>query len=250
MSRGHFDYLVDNSAYGQYNLDTNELAARGLARSRYDRKGNVIFYDSFIEGADHWLLLPAGNGYIRPTINYPYETGAVMEMQANTVPASDIIMYKRLPFIEAGIYGFEFLFSLDGTADAGNDIIEVDVLYDNNEVNLNARLRIYADDGYITINHGAAYPGTQKTILTGIDQIRYTNYLRHYHYFKLTLNMITGRYGRLIFNNLGVDLSQYLMYEETAYTQNIIQLALYNKYQVSAAVLRIANVVITTNEPL
>jgi len=220
--------------------DMGELAARLGSPVSYDRRGEVVWYDTFSGGLGGWLTDVGGAGsVVSLSAAGNYHWGYHALLTAGAVAGSYAYLYRRAGCWASAKFGVEFSFALSETCNS------VDIL-------------IYLSTFVYVINAGVRYiPASGKwQVMTGINvwQDVVTMTLHHagsivYHHVKLVMDSETGRYLRLLLDNQLVDISSlgfsWLM--SSAVPQFSLQI--YN-YGSGAELerLRIGHVLLTDNE--
>jgi len=250
MPRGFSDYGVNTAAYGQYILDHAELAARLKSPTRYDRKGNVIYLSDFSNGVDDWENHLVADSKAGCYIDRGYISPGALRVTPPSYGASTSWLVKYLPIISAGIYGFETLFSFQWEAAKLATVVELSVSYFTGAAWVAFSVRVNPNNKVIQIYTDIGGSGVYKTILTIPDTmvLPLPNIL--YHYLKFTINVDTNLYGRLLFNNYGVDCSDTSPWIYPDTTTPCLAVSLVANVNAWYLPVDFSSIVATMNEPL
>lgn len=242
MASGHPDW-----GQGQASLllatisDLGELAARLGSPSTFTRTGNIIYQTEFDEGDVDWTLAPVGTGSSAASIvGGAYRSGVRVRLVSGSTIGNATSMSKVFipPFLtNAGAeVGMAFgsatgLYYIELIGTTGATGVQAGVRYD-----LTARELQY---------HNAANGWT-----TFATNVRLFQNAAAYHVFKLTLNLSTLEYVRVVVDNTVYDLDGIAAY--TPASGVFAQISIQVKVEAQAAAnttLNVDSAFFTINEP-
>jgi len=222
--------------------DMAELAARLGAIHRWDRRGDVLFFDDFSNGLNHWWTVSEPPSEFPKIITETSEYGGYsVKFQPTDGDSKWQEMWKLLAYPQPTILGFEFSFTT-----------HFYLLY------LVTRLNIV----YPTVEYGFAFRYNHKDLkMEYCDQnlvwqtiwsdyeLRYDK--RLFHHMKFVIDSDRNEYIRLIVDHQTADLAgipgylvgetggNYLFWTITVYAQTG-----------QTATIYVDNCIITMNEPV
>jgi len=219
--------------------DVAELAVRLGSPNSHDRRGNVIFWDSFENGFPRWRLVHLAGGTIELSTDRcrSGSTSLKMTPNDNDFVLADIFM----PFPTLGLFGFETSFVWN----EGIEQLAFSPSLQTGEINYKGSVSIRPSD------HSIFIQGTELIDNT-ITLSPNNDYL--FHTLKLVVNYLTGKFVRLILDSTEYDISRYdlITYASTASPQLNYVISV----EVGGAVVfplnhveYIDDVIITQNEP-
>lgn len=241
MAHGQPDYglyAAKETTYAQ--TDVAELAARLGSIVTFDRKGDIIWLDSFENGLAGWVISGAGTGYSVSETNKTARNGS---FSAELICGSDAgrraELWKYLPYPILGNLGLEVSFTVHGDTEwlqllfrlfDGTSYIQGQLQYDK----LNTRLRYLGDDG------------NWHDLQTSLDL--YTGFWM-FHTIKVTIDFQNSMYVKAKLDEHSWDMSALPIY--TTGSPALPHLFLLINYQGSAGnnpKQYIDDVIVTQNE--
>lgn len=168
----------------------------------YDRRGEVVFHDSFEDGDGKWSQLSlVGVSSFATSTDKSCRNKASMKITAGPIANNLIEIGHYLPTPQLTRWGYELHFNPSSMATAA---FQMSLRY-HNGVNyfwaylmydvVNSNLQIFTPAGWVNIATGFL--------------LRVQNHL--FHFFKLVIDFSTGRYVRAMVNGTIYDLSQNLL---------------------------------------
>lgn len=181
-------------------IGLNELIASLTPAKRYDRRGNVIFQDSFENGLSAWEHTAGGtSAEVVASTSYSSQGGISAKLTAGSDGNHNAFIYRKMPYPILTKWGLECMFKLfDYCQDFGVRLYRYDgtnihcfiLKYDH----ANTRVQIWGSDGnYVTV----------------ISSINLETTYGPFHWFKLVVDLETDEYVRCMVNNNEVDVSAY-----------------------------------------
>jgi hypothetical protein len=218
-----------------------ELAARLGSIVTYDRRGDVVFYDDFSCGLCGWNTFQLTEVPEPRIVAYPAVRGRYavrMETYADVGYYATLIRYIPHPALSR--IGLEVAFiPTDGSYQfmitlnrhTGTAMLEHSAWYDHTT----GQLRIIAAGGLIV---WVGTPGVQSTLNNNFISM------------KLVVDLVAGRYTRLLFNRHRYDVSGYAPYSRPDTTPAVlgVRLRVINTSG-TLSVVYVDDVIVTQNEP-
>ncbi len=242
MAHGTPDWGVTAGAVTTYQLtDLGELAARLGSIVTFDRRGDVVFLDSFEDGLVHWLPSVAGAGSVADLTTAKTRHGLYA---ARLVAGAAVGRYGLLEWYGAvpvmGRFGWECSFSLPST------IGSLDVILGVRDGTTFWRGWIQWDDATNELKYvDAAY--SYQVIRSGVELDHNAN---TFHVLKVVLDVEAGEYVRVILDDTEDDLSGIPCYQSASTWAPLFL----NSVQVSGraaatSTVYLDSVILTQNEP-
>jgi len=222
--------------------DQAELAARLGSPVVWDRRGQVIWFDTFAHGLSAWKATGYGTGASVLTINnLTYLPGFAAELIAGSDGVAAAELQKEFQPLESVRNGIETSFTCFNAFNRfGISINRLD-----GTLRHTARLRFYnADNGlYYTDAAGV------DVLIDTFSDIVYAYGL--YQHLKVVVDFALGEYVRAIYNTTEIDLRGIPIYQ-AAEAANVGYRIVLNHLGAAAANARaqVGHVIITTGEPL
>ncbi len=199
MAHGTPDWGVTAGAVTTYQLtDLGELAVRLGSIVTFDRRGDVIFLDSFEDGFAHWYTDDAGTGsFVALSRAIARHNGLSARLVAGAgAGAWAQIMFQGALAVPARL-GVEHSFSFGSTI---GGLVLVLYLYDGTNRTL---YQVQWDDAANALRYRDA-DGSLVTFATSVDLMAD---VALFHTWKLVVNAEDQEYSRLILNAHTYDLS-------------------------------------------
>lgn len=178
--------------------DLAELAVRLGSPNSFDRRGNVLYLDSFNNGLAGWTIVdPGGTGWLSPVADPTKMGGVAIGCMSSASPDSGgtISRYLSIPIV--GNVGLEVSFMLPQGARDMN--ITVNHWTGARQYGYETRWR--QSTGVLSVFNAA---GSYQTVATPGDL--WTDGTTWYT-LKMVVNATTGKYLRLILNSVTYDPS-------------------------------------------
>jgi hypothetical protein len=223
------------------NIDEAELSVRLGSNCIFDRRGNVVFSDSFEQSAIFWTQTISGAGTsIAQDTTTARTGGKSVKFTLGAVIGAETLISKYLQSLLEKRIGIEAHFSTESTAGT----IEIRLDYTTGTRVYMSGIKYSVADEKI---YYYASSGDFLTLATGIK-------IQHYKYtfipIKYVIDLVTGKYVRLLFNNDVYDLSTYSLssgaYVSAEYSNPWI---LCHNPSASQKIFYLDDVIITQNEP-
>jgi len=222
-------------------IDLAEHAARLGSPVTFDRRGDVIFYDTFEQGLSAWRLnytVPADKPNWSSEVARTKGFSCKLHTSATTDFLSYITRYMAVP-VPSKI-GLEFSFTMSTT----NTRIDCSLLY------YNGTTRVYYNIRYNQPDSTLEYYGSDDAWHVFATNVK--PYPREYAFntLKLVVDLEASIFTRAILNSTTYDLSSYLPSSDafvfSPYLQIVIKL---DNPADAAKVSYIDDVIVTQNEP-
>jgi len=218
-----------------------ELAARLGSVDTYERRGQVLFLDSFDQGVGKWVQNSAGTGAdLKPYINNARTGSVCAEVTTGSAGFlnSAIVHYFSPSSLKA--IGFEMSF----TKSASHTYIDLQIqIYDGSYVH-NAQVRY--DVAAATLSYkdsdGAWQSFASSVFLYSSSAL--------FHSAKLVIDPETSKYVRFLVGNLTYDLSAY-SYQKTVSALQVHGIVTFYTWGAAASNIKslVDDAIITQNEP-
>lgn len=183
--------------------DLAELAVRLKSPVAFDRRGDVIWYDTFDGDSPGWSPLFSGAGSsVALSPDYALYGGYSLKLTTGRDLERNALTRRFLTFPVVSKIGVQWAFTI---ADRQDYFYFDTYLYDGVTLNYtriqlditNTRLR-YLDSGNVL-----------RDIATGL---RFSTLAGHFNHLKIVSDFVNNTYHRLIFNEVTYDLSSYALY--------------------------------------
>lgn len=238
-------------------IDYPELAVRLGSPVTFDRRGNVIYLDSFEDGLGKWQVYTGLGGHPERAIlsSATARTGLnSIRLTTADVHDSAVNMTKYLQFPTLSNMGFEFSFSRERTLAAGNNIYLVLFIcvYSGSkryEVNLKWL------SGIVPVPGTFYYAGPDWVEYQLFPSLDIQDNLRLFNTFKLVCNFVDNKYIRFIANNVLYNFDKVstpngiFVVNDNTTPHMYVSLHLRNAADATAPICYIDDVIITQNEP-
>jgi len=179
--------------------DMAELAVRLGSIVSFDRRGDVIWLDSFNNGLAGWLSDVAGTGEVYPVAAPVRMSGLAMVLMAKGSALNGAIIYRTVPSPVLGGIGAECSFTVDANLSSVEMSLGVytgTILYWYQAKYVHAEGKVYV----------VTYPWTYVAVGTpGV----LTAYGNTFHTMKLVANILTEKYVRLLVNGHEYSIGAY-----------------------------------------
>lgn len=180
--------------------DLSELAVRLGSISQFDRRGDIVFMDSFENGLNKWLTFQSGtDAGIKLSTYVTTSGGYSVKLIGGKTSAYYASITNYLPYPSLSKYGFEVHFSLP---------VAIDKIY----FEFYKYTKTQGFEGIISYddtNNKLQYEdstGVFQDIETSFTLVK-SNVL--FHVIKLVIDLENNKYHRLIVNETTYDLSAY-----------------------------------------
>ena len=221
--------------------DMAELAARLGSIVTYDRRGDVVFLDSFESGLSAFYTDASGAG---GSVTQSPEQARNGMFSAKMVCGSNLLreayLWKYLPYPILGNLGVEFSFTMAAEIEQLDFIIEtIDA-----DKTLWAQLRFDQDADILKYRHGDT---GLKTLQAALSLLEF-DYM--FHTLKVVIDYKKGKYVRALLDEKSWDMSDYPIWTLGAGVGNRLYFALNATGEAAAnATIYIDDVIVTQNEP-
>lgn len=230
-------------AYGRiHQIGNAELAARLGALTTWDRRGNIIWYDTFENNINNWNLSYTGGGAtdLSTARNRSGAHSMYLDVGTDVNDRNNCDYY--IPFRELSKLGFEVSFCAESVIDDINSILFWIYWYDGVNVHkgeikwFNNGLRYRNDIG------GTTAFGT-------VGNVRTTTKL--FHQIKIVIDPTDYTYERVLFDNKEFNITNIPLQASADASIPAIQFGFYiqNSTLNNHTDMYIDNVIITQNEP-
>lgn len=221
--------------------DLAELGVRLGSPVTYDRRGDVLWYDTFDRGVGAWHEDTLGNdGTVRVTADLPLIGGFACKLSSPSVGNVYIGMTRYLNPAVVNKWGVELAVAFTSIFD--NFIISLDYM-DGADAWYSA-IKIDHDDAEVLYRTGA----TSYVKLCDIEIIPVATVM--YHRFKLVADFANGNYQRILVNQNEYDVSTVSLHTGTPSLgpYSHINLLLTGNIN-NVRTVKVDSVIITANEP-
>ena len=220
--------------------DMGELAVRLGSPDVYERRGNVVFMETFSNGLVSWSGSGSGTGWDLFPVADPVWHGVLSALVRTGNTAGDYgYLYRVLPLPVSSRLGFEYTFNVVTNLKAiflQAYIYRSCVMYKfgGSYDHTTGELSVFGSDGSW---HVVATPGIQNE----------DGYL--FHTMKLVVDAETEKNVRLLFDSHLYDVSQYNLYQETTTVKDRVVIALWGYTKADESVdVNFDSVIVTQNE--
>lgn len=240
MSHGQPDYGMYTLAKTIYRLsDMGELAVRLESIVSFDRRGDVVWTESFEYGITNWFITKSDGETITRTTDEALSGSYSVELQCQANPTTSVGIVRRAPLPVNSRMGVEVAFLPDANA---RDFRVDMVLYDGTN--------LYLGYTYIEMSSGIIYyrnsSGNWAQLATGVT-LRQDGYC--WHHYKLVVDLEEAEYVRLIMDNTTYSMAG-LGLQYTANTSApTLELTIKQINNNQASVVYVDDVILTQNEP-
>jgi len=236
-------FIIDSTdAWGQMlSVGNAELAARLGSSIRHDRRGQLIYSNDFSQGWGSVLREVFGTGSSVSLDCANSETGGYSaKLVSGTEPGGCARIYGRVPYLPKTLTGFAVRYMTE--TDYG--YLRFSLVHYDGDVIAYARIKYdLSDKSLWLIQPGGSWLQFAENVeIPVVDGL--------YHYFKLVIDPINGKYCRLLMNNATYDLSDYSCWVSTEENNPCILFSVY-LYGRSGYndVIYVDNLTITVSEP-
>jgi len=206
--------------------DLAELAARLKSPDTFDRRGNVLFMDSFDNGGSGWTFLASGGVAAGYALADPVHNGGVsIGISTDAVAGAISSWYKYIPIPLLSRMGIEIAFGLP--FDARDVIITLTIF-------TGAKQYIYATRWRQSAGTLAVFDNTFAYQTVATPGALYTDGTTWY-IVKMVFNPLTGYYQRIIFNAVTYDVSAIPAYFTASATSAVTQVTFQASSNIAAA---------------
>jgi hypothetical protein len=225
--------------FGQ--IDTGELAARLFSPISYDRRGNIVFIDTFEETTPGWKSTISGVGGTFTFVNTEsYQGNYSMRLNPLNTTGSYVNGYKLIEPVPLQKIGLEFVCYME------NPFTIVDFCIDVNNVNGNyeTTIRYTRTGGTVKYLDSAG----NYTLLTGTKSL--INGFHNWCHMKLVVDFSKEEYMRALIADKTFDMTGLPIKKAAAGTSDYISIRIQSTAEADfPAALYVDNVIITQNEP-
>lgn len=230
-------------SFGQVHEDVKlgELAVRLGSPVSFDRRGNVMFMDTFEYGLNKWVIGGSGLAYKAiPSVDYTISGGIAAKLVAGSTLYHRVDITKDFRGQPASVFGFETAFMVWTDC----DYFQLDGFWSSEALEYWGGLR------YDRANEQWQY-GDDTTgwtaFLESWDVLVTTNM---FHNVKVVIDATTGLYVRAIVDGVETDLSAYSLRSVTVAGDALLQPRLrFTGLDANNDECYVDNVIITVNEP-
>ncbi len=200
MSRGYPDWGVDTGAFGAFDIDSAELAARLESIVTYDRLGKVALLDKCDDSLSPWGTSTAGAGAsVALNATESYRHHGSIELTAGSDGAASAWIYHNIPLVNLSKVGSEITWR---PLSAGHMFYTEIRSYDGtNQYEYYVIIHMFSDE--IQVWHDAS-------VITKVDDaLAFETYTEEWHKIKLVVDLANNKYVRLRIDDTTYDLSAY-----------------------------------------
>lgn len=242
MAHGHPDWGADAPLATVYSLqDLAELAARLSSIVTFDRRGNVIFLDSFDHGLMGWVASPFGTGAaVEQSAEFCRTGPFCAKLTGGSTSPHAALLLRSFPYPVLGKLGLEFSFDLNSVV----DYFYAGLIMETGATRYRARLRFQPDAGDVDYEDSE---GSWVNLLTGASfsttKVRHTT-------VKIVADFLNAKYCRVIFNNQTFDLSAEDLWSLASAAAAYVGISfLVNSDAGENGICWLDDVIVTQNEP-
>ncbi len=222
-------------------VEIAELAARLGSPITFDRRGRVLWYDTFERGLGAWVLAEVGAGSVpHLTTDTCRTAGVAVKIEPGSFVGDISRMSHFQPYPVLGKFGNELSFSLADSycrvhlqvyVYTGSQFLRAEARYDRPAQKLE-----YRDSA-----------GTWQTLASGL--LIYPE-ITLFHTLKLVVDFENAKYSRVVFNGTTYNLSSYPIYSgASAVEPQMVTRITGEIASAGAGVIYVDDVIITQNEP-
>ena len=242
MAHGQPDYGMYSAAQTIYGLaDMGELAVRLGSPVVHDRRGDVLWFDTFENGIGSWSPQPSGyQGSVTWDGDYSRKGGFSMKL-ATSGAAEDVIEAWHLEhFPVLSPFGFEASFQTHVSMSTIDFAMTVETIPDY----------FYPVIRYDYANHKLQYKDSEGEYQDIATDLSLKDSVYVFHVMKLVFDPTTGKYVRLIVNATEYDLSGIAAQNLGTGDEYIYQVGISLTARLAVVVIsRIDYAILTQNEP-
>lgn len=221
--------------------DMGELAARLGSVTHFDRRGEIVFYDTFDNGLGGWIVASSGAGAsVSLVANHNYRYPYVCRLICGTSGNRHATIQKRLGGIETRRVGIEYMLAIN----LADYLIQFQTHVNDGINDYSIYLQFDGSNNQWSIlNDGATY-----TLVATAPLEVGSAYL--YVPIKIVADLELGKYIRLLINNVEYDISSVNLLSQITSTAINYSVAVANYGDGSTLTeLYLAHIIITANEP-
>lgn len=186
--------------------DVGELAARLGSPDVFDRQGDVIFYDRFQHGLSAWRTTVAGAGAaLKASVDNAQWPGLCVQGETPSDGGLFLFMTRNFACLDTERVGLEVAINPEDL----NDYFLFDIAYDNTEIKYTGRLKVDQSNTRLQVQDET---GGYQTFDAAAGPFYGTGYYANY---KLVIDLSTGLYARVLWNQTIYDVSEYQLYPGT-----------------------------------
>jgi len=222
-------------------LDVGELAARLGSPVSFDRRGSVVWYDSFINGMAAWEAAGTSGYDVYPYIAAARTVGMCLRMETAATTGAYVQVWHDTPPPMLGGWGWEVSFIPGWYVDhfdilllryTGEYLVHYEANYNHNNGNLYI---LKSDNTWVQVGS----PGVQTMSIGAFSTM------------KLVVDALSQKYDRLLFNGHTYDISSYEPFQESDTSTPRVRLSIraYTDSDAKAHV-NIDDVIFTQEEPI
>jgi hypothetical protein len=242
MARGQPDYGEYARTVTIAGLsDLGELAARLGSIVTLDRRGNVLWLDNFDDGIGAWGVALYGTGAAAASSTTYFRSGGnSFKLTGGSDGALCVNVWADLQYSIPSKMGMEFCISTNVDVDH----VDAHLWYQSSSIGYWPTVHIDRNNDRIQIEDRDAGAVTVVTPTSFCDD------LYHFHSIKLVVDVLTGKYTRLIVDGIAYDLSSYNIPTLAASAHALISPVFYVYSDTGQnGIAHLDNVIITQNEP-
>jgi hypothetical protein len=243
MPHGQPDWELSAGQKTTYRwADLDELAARLGSPVSYDRRGDMMFSDSFEDGTQKWSLAYGGAGAYCGLSRRSARSGTYsLRMQpGNLAGGGDANAFRPFPYPVLSAFGLELSFTLHNNL--ANQELDLWVYTGALVYLMQARLLMAGPAVQIYIP-----PANWQTVLVPSSTI-VSAYA--YHTLKMVADPVSGKYVRVLFDGLAANLAPYTIPTAVSVVNaQLIANFRATSINVNVATIYADDVILTQNEP-
>ena len=242
MGHGFPDFSQTSGAKTIYQLtDMAELAARLGSIVTFDRRGDVVFIDSFENDLLPWQTVVSGDdSSVDLSLVYKKSGSFSARLNPHNDPGNYASIYRRVALPSSYKFGFEASISFK----TAEDYVKLSMIFAYNGEYHSFRVRYAPATGLIEVYDGdTGFVEVTNANITPTDRYHFTT-------FKLVVDLENDKYVRLLVSEETIDLSAYESYIEPAADKSFLMVEVtgYTTH-IAGSSLYVDDVIVTQNEP-
>lgn len=221
--------------------DLGELAVRLGSPVWYDRRGDVIFIETFEHGVGMWDPSLSGAGATAALkVGEALSGGYSCRLRPGTTADWRAGIQRGFPFYGLRVMGYQVAFQ--NNLDISEFLLTVD--------QFDGRQNIYAACRYVVADNSLQYYSAEEEWVVAVSNLALSVGVGEFHVLKVVTDLYTEEYVRLMCDDYEVDLSGVGCRVTEASEAPLLQVSIYvTGLEGEAEDILVDDVVITQNEP-